>query len=80
VVLVSRALSDVGVKLLRRHGAAARELLVPAPSLASYKSLVRERLNSGFWNEVVGSREILFIFKLADSTSSSSRSQSPPPS
>ena len=61
-------LTDVGVKILRRHGTAARELLVPAPSLASYKSLVRERLNSGFWNEIVGSQQILFIFKLADGT------------
>jgi hypothetical protein len=61
-------LTDVGVKILRRHGAAARELLVPSASLASYTSLVRERLNAGFWNEIVGSQQILFIFKLADGT------------
>jgi len=61
-------LTDVGVKILQRHGATARELLVPSASLASYTTLVREQLSPGFWNEIVGSREILFIFKLADST------------
>lgn len=61
-------LTDVGVRILNRHGAAARELLVPSASLASYTTLVRERLNPGFWNEIVGSEEILFVFKLADST------------
>jgi hypothetical protein len=61
-------LTDVGVRILNRHGATARELLVPTASLASYTTLVRERLNPGFWNEIVGSEEILFIFKLADST------------
>ena len=61
-------LTDVGVKILKRHGAAARELLVPSASLPSYTTLVRERLRPGFWNEIVGFQEILFIFKLADST------------
>jgi hypothetical protein len=59
-------LTDVGVKILKRHGADARELLVPSASLPS--TLVRERLSPGFWNEIVGSQEILFIFKLPDRT------------
>jgi hypothetical protein len=61
-------LTDVGVKILKRCGAAARELLVPSDSISPYTTLVRERLNPGFWNEIVGSHEIHFIFKLADST------------
>jgi hypothetical protein len=61
-------LTDVGVKILKRHGADARELLVPSASLPSYTTLVRERLSPGFWNEIVGSQEILFIFKLPDRT------------
>jgi len=61
-------LTDIGVKILKRHGAAGRELLVPSASLSSYTTLVRERLSPEFWNEIVGSQEILFIFKLADST------------
>jgi hypothetical protein len=61
-------LTDIGVKVLKKHGAAAREVLAPSASLASYRTLVRDRLIPGFWNEIVGAREILFIFKLADST------------
>jgi len=62
------ALTAIGVKVLERHRAAARELLVPAASLSSYTTLVRERLSPGFWNEIVGCQEIFFIFKLADGT------------
>lgn len=61
-------LTDIGARILEKHGSAARELLVPSASLAPYTALVRERLLPGFWNEIVGSREILFIFKLADGT------------
>lgn len=61
-------LTDIGVTILEQHGSAARELLVPSASLASYTPLVRERLRPGFWNEIVGFEEILFTFKLADGT------------
>lgn len=61
-------LTDLGVTILERHGAAARGLLVPAASLPRYSALVGERLSPGFWNEIVGHQEILFIFKLADGT------------
>jgi hypothetical protein len=61
-------LTDLGVTILERHGAAARALLVPAASLPGYSAMVGEKLSPGFWNEVVGQREIFFIFKLADGT------------
>lgn len=66
--ITDRDLTDVGVKIFKRYGAAARELLVPSDSISPYTTLVRERLSAGFWNEIVESHEILFIFKLADST------------
>ena len=61
-------LTNLGVKILERYGSAARGLLVPAASLSLYSALVRERLSAGFWNEIVGSQQILFIFKLPDGT------------
>jgi hypothetical protein len=61
-------LTNLGVKILERHGSAARGLLVPASSLSPYSALVRERLSPGFWNEIVGRQGILFIFKLTDGT------------
>ena len=61
-------LTNLGVKILERYASAARGLLVPAASLSLYSALVRERLSAGFWNEIVGRQEILFIFKLPDGT------------
>jgi hypothetical protein len=61
-------LAAVGVRILERHGTAARELLLPASSVPAYLALVRERLSPGFWNEVVGHRDVLFVFRLADGT------------
>jgi hypothetical protein len=62
------ALTNLGVKILERYGSASRGLLVPAASLSLYSALVRERLSAGFWNEIVGRQQILFIFKLPDGT------------
>ena len=61
-------LTTMGVTILEQHGSAARGLLVPAAGLPRYSALVRQRLKRGFWNEIVGDQEILFIFKLADGT------------
>jgi len=59
-------LTGLGVTILERHGAAARGLLVPAASLPGYSAMVGEKLRPGFWNEVVGQREIFFTFKPQD--------------
>ena len=61
-------LTNLGVKILERHGSAARGLLVPASSLSPYSALVCAQLSPGFWNEIVGCQGILFIFKLPDGT------------
>jgi hypothetical protein len=61
-------LTDLGVTILERHGEVARVLLVPAASLPGYSAILGDRLSPGFWNELVGRQEILFIFKLADGT------------
>ena len=58
----------LGVEVLDRFGADVRGLLVPAGSLAAYQQLVREKLNPGFWNDLVGPDQILFVFKLRDGT------------
>lgn len=61
-------LGDLGIKILQGAGSAFRGLLIPANGVPAYKSLVREKISPGFWNEIVGRREILFIFKLVDGT------------
>ena len=43
-----------------------RTLKIPQDNLPIYVQLIKDKLNNGFWNEVIGTKEILFIFKLKD--------------
>lgn len=61
-------LADLGVAIARRFESGVRGLVVPDESLASYRALIRRKLQAGFWNETVGRREIFFQFKLEDGT------------
>jgi leucyl-tRNA synthetase len=55
-------LSAINVKILKKLESGSRSLEIPESSLIDYIRLIKEKLNSGFWNEIVG-KEILFIFK-----------------
>jgi hypothetical protein len=59
-------IADLGVRILKGAGTPFRGLLVPAGSLPAYKALIRDKLTPGFWNDILGRHEILFIFKLND--------------
>jgi hypothetical protein len=61
-------LTRLGIRVIQGAGSALRGLLIPAASLEAYKTLVREKITAGFWNDIVGRQEIFFIFKLADGT------------
>lgn len=61
-----RELTELGAKILKGANTPFRGLLVPGGSLPAYKALVREKLAPGFWNDILGRQEILFIFKLKD--------------
>lgn len=61
-------LTTLGVEILRGAGSSFRGILIPEGSLSAYKVLVRQKLTPGFWNDIVGRQEILFIFKLTDGT------------
>ncbi len=43
-----------------------RLLNIPESSLPRYIEFLREKLSKGFWNEIVGEKEIIFIFKFKD--------------
>ncbi|HKI85852.1 MAG TPA: hypothetical protein VKA53_03815 [Thermoanaerobaculia bacterium] len=62
------ALTNLGAKIVKGTGTPFRGLLIPEASLASYKALIRAKLNPGFWNDILGRHEILFIFKLKDTS------------
>ena len=68
VAISDEELVDLGIEVVRGAGSPFRGLLIPGGSLDAYKALVREKLTPGFWNDIVGRQEILFVFKLADGT------------
>ena len=43
-----------------------RSLKIPEEKLLQYIELVKTKLSKGFWNEIIGAKEILFIFKIED--------------
>lgn len=73
LLMGTRALSDaellaLDVEVVEQFESGIRGLLVPAATLADYQQLVAERLECGFWNDLVGTDQIHFTFKLADGT------------
>lgn len=66
--ITDHELTALGVEILKGAGSPFRGLLIPGGSLPAYKALVREKINPGFWNDILGRQEILFIFKRADGT------------
>lgn len=59
-------LERLGIRIVQGAGSAFRSLLIPGASLRAYRTLVRERITPGFWNDIIGREEILFVFKLPD--------------
>ena len=43
-----------------------RCLKISADKLPQYIQLIKDKLDNGFWNEVVGEQEVIFIFKFKD--------------
>lgn len=43
-----------------------RTLKIPENKLSLYIELIKTKLEKGFWNEIVGAKEIIFIFKFKD--------------
>ena len=57
-------LTGVGVEIKKVNADGSRELVIPENRLEEYFELVEEKLEMGFWNEVVGAERIIFLFKL----------------
>ncbi len=59
--ILDKELEKLDIKIKKKGE--DRLLLIPDNKLKEYLSLVENKLDNGFWNEVVGER-ILFVFKL----------------
>lgn len=61
-----KELVESGVEIKGTTDSGSRMLLFSDSSLATYAALIKEKMDNGFWNEIVGEKEILFIFKFND--------------
>jgi hypothetical protein len=61
-------LRTLGIEIIEPIKDDIRGLRIPDKSLKLYKKLLKEKLQPGYWNEIVGKTQILFIFKLTDGT------------
>jgi len=64
--IVDNELGNLGIKIAKRASSGIRMLNIPDEALPGYIELVKNKLTKGFWNEIVGPSEILFVFKFAD--------------
>ncbi len=59
-------LAELEIEIKERKPDGNRMLIIRENELSSYIKLIKEKLTNGFWNEIVGEKEILFIFKFKD--------------
>lgn len=43
-----------------------RKIIIPADRLEDYFALLEQKMTKGFWNEVIGVNQIVFLFKFED--------------
>ena len=64
--ITDEELESLGIAIADRSDSGSRMLNIPEESLSQYIELLKAKLTKGFWNEIVGSEEILFIFQYSD--------------
>src|SRR3989338_6640877 len=61
-------LEALNIEIVEKDSDGDRKLKIPDANLSAYLYLVKSGLNPGFWNEVIGEKEIIFTFKFKDGT------------
>ena len=61
-----KELTDLGIVIQETRESGSRKLQIPTSKIGAYKELICQKLNAGFWNEIVGSEDIFFTFKFKD--------------
>lgn len=64
--ILDKELETLGVEIVQKDPDGDRSLRIPDESLPQYIELIKDKLTPRFWNEIVGEKEILFIFKFKD--------------
>ena len=58
-----KELEDLNIEIVERTESKSRKLKIPQENLSAYIDLIKNKLDEGFWNEIIGAREIIFIFR-----------------
>lgn len=61
-------LEALDIEIVEKDSDGDRKLKIPVVNLPAYLGLIKSGLNPGFWNEVIGAEEIVFVFKFKDGT------------
>ena len=56
-------LTDLDISVEEKMSDGDRTLKIPEEKISDYIELIKAKLNNGFWNEVIGAKEIIFIFR-----------------
>ena len=64
--ITDRDISSLGITIEDNASDGDRALKIPKGSLVPYIKLIKQKLTNGFWNELVGDSDIMFIFKHKD--------------
>lgn len=59
-------LTSLNVTIEEKMSNGDRTLKIPTDKLPKYLELIKTKLSNGFWNEVIGTDEIIFFFKFKD--------------
>ena len=59
-------LTDLSISIEEIKSDGDRCLKIPADKLPQYIQLIKDKLDNRFWNEIVGEKEVIFIFKFKD--------------
>lgn len=59
-------IKNLGIEVVGVEGPRYMKLKIDDSKLEAYRKLIREKMETGYWNETVGEKEIYFIFKFRD--------------
>jgi len=59
-------LEGLDIKIEGKTSDNSRMLKISEEKIPQYIKLIKAKLTNGFWNEVIGAKEIIFIFKFND--------------
>lgn len=62
--ITNEDLVALGVVIEKKDEDGDRSIRIEEERLGEYIELVKSKLTAGFWNEIIGESEIIFIFKL----------------